>query len=113
MSAQARFKHGDPLTCPYTPSGAVTAGDVVVLNDTPFIAPSTLAANQAGSLNYGGAVYEVVADGAIAGGKKVYWDDATNKVSLTSSGNKGIGRLEPQSAAAADGDLVRMIHDPF
>lgn len=109
--AQAVFKQGDPIMVDYTPGADVAAGDVVVTNDTPRISHRPIASGKLGALAAAGGVYKVPADGAIGANKKVYWDDTNNKVTLTSSGNKGFG--ETVEAAAADGDLILVLHRPF
>jgi predicted RecA/RadA family phage recombinase len=96
----------------YTPSSAVTGGTVVVVGDLPLVAHRDIAADEQGALAAGGGVYEMTAGEAIAAGKKVWWNDSTNKVVETSTSNKVFGYLEADSSAAADGDTVRVIHMP-
>lgn len=97
----------------YTPSGsAVTGGTVVVVGDMPLVAHRDIAVGEQGALAAGGGVYEVVANGALAAGVKVYWDNTANKVSATSTGNKVFGYMEADSASTADGDYVRVLHNP-
>jgi len=107
---QAKFFHGDPLMVDYTPSGDVAAGAVVVVGDMPQIAHLDIAANRKGALAAGGGVYQVAADGAIAAGKRVYWDDSANKVTLTATSNKSFGWTI--TAAATNGDLIYVEHAP-
>jgi predicted RecA/RadA family phage recombinase len=109
--AEAVFKQGDPIMVDHTPSGAVAAGEVVVTGDSPRIAHRPIAAGVLGALAAAGGVYKVPADGAIAADKKVYWDNTANKVTLTSTSNKGFGTTV--EAAAADGDLIHVLHRPF
>lgn len=107
---QAKLYHGTPLMVDHTPGSAVSAGDVVVQGDIPMVAHADIAANRKGALAAGGGVYQVVADGAIAVGKYVVWDDTNNKVSLTASGKRFGFNL---TAAAADGDLIYVKHEPI
>lgn len=96
----------------YTPGSAVTGGTVVVVGDLPLVAHRDIAASEKAALAAGGGVYEMTAGEAIAAGKKVYWNDTSNKLVETASSNKVFGYLEADSSAAADGDTVRVIHAP-
>lgn len=108
---QADLYHGDNvIMADYTPGSAVTAGDVVVQSDIPTIAHLSIAASALGAMALAGGVYSVTADGAIAAGKLIYWDDTANKVTLTATGNKQFGYAA--TAAAADGDTIRALHHP-
>ena len=113
--ATATFRHGKPTMVDHTPGSKVNAGDVVVINDTPFIAHTDIAANVLGALAMRGGVYELPkASGsgtAINGGVQVYWDANNSQATTSSSGNKLIGRTTP--AGAADDDTTVMVeHDP-
>lgn len=110
MAFEARFSHGEPLMVDYTPGSAVSAGTVVVIGDAPRIAHQDIPANALGALAAFGGVYFVAADAAIAVGKKVYWNNSANKVTETASGNKAFGQTI--DAAAADGAVIRVIHQP-
>lgn len=114
MAAEARLKHGNPLMCDYTPSGAdVAAGKVVAVGDITAIAHSKIVDGTLGALAVGGGVYTVTAAGAYSAGTRVYWDDSANKVTTTLDSNKGFGYIAPGSSSGADGDLVDVIHSPF
>lgn len=67
----------------YTPSSAVTAGDVVVLGDLVAVAERDIAANEMGSLALNGTFTVPKITGAITVGAKIYWDPAGNPVSGT------------------------------
>lgn len=110
---QADLKNGSPLMADYTPGSAVTAGDVVVVDDIPCVAHSDIAASELGALAVGGAIYSCTADAAIVAGSKVYWDDTNNKVTETSTSNKIFGHVAPGSSSAADGDAIDVIHNPI
>jgi predicted RecA/RadA family phage recombinase len=111
--AQATFRNGCPLFVDYTPSGSsVSAGDVVVIGDSTFIAHADIPNGRKGALAASGGVYRVVAGGAIAQGKKAYWDSSAHKVVAASEGNTPIGFVAPGSSAAADGDVIEVIHLP-
>jgi predicted RecA/RadA family phage recombinase len=108
------MRQGNPRFVDYTPGSAVTAGDVVVVGDLPLIAHSNIAAGDLGALAAGGGVYDVIAATSAAAGVIVYWVDASNKVSTSSNSaaNKRFGYVAPNSSSGADGDTVRVIHDP-
>lgn len=108
----ATFKHGNVLSCDYTPGSAVTAGDVVVVGDVALIAHRDIAANAPGALAACGGVYGMTADAAIASGKKAYWNDTADKVTETASGNAHIGFVAPGSSSAADDDPIDIVHSP-
>lgn len=106
----AEFFHGSPTMVDHTPGSAVSAGDVVVTNDTPRVAHVDIAASTLGDLATGGGVYKMTADGAIGADKKVYWNAVASKVTLTAGSNKIFGVTT--TAAAADGDPIYVRHDP-
>lgn len=110
--AQATFKYGDPVMVDHTPSSAVTAGDVIVTSTTPRIAHLDIAANALGALAATGGIYEVTGDAAIAADKKVYWVNASDKVSedANSGANKAFGVTV--SACSGDGSTCNVRHDP-
>ena len=85
--AQAIFVSGCPEMVNYTPGSAVTGGDVIVTADTVRIAHTDIAASALGALAASGGVYSVPGDAAIAADKKVYWVDASNKVTETAGAN--------------------------
>lgn len=85
----------------YTPSAAVAAGEVVVLNDLVTVAPRPIAANALGVVARDGSHSLPKATGAIGQGAIVYWDATAGNVTTTSSGNKRAGKA---AAAAASAD---------
>lgn len=107
---KARLYHGTPLMIDYTPTAAVAAGDVVVLGNVPLVAHLDIPANRKGALAGGGAVYQMIGNAAIAEKKKVWWDDATGKVSETAGALKVFGWTV--SACAADGGFCYVKHAP-
>lgn len=112
MSYEAEFRNGAPLMTDYTPIAAIAAGEVVVVGALTAIAHQAISANALGALAVGGGVYRCVADGAIASGTKVYWNDAANKITTTAIGNTVFGYVAPGSSSAADGDLIDVVHTP-
>lgn len=111
-SFQAKAIAGDPIMADYTPSGAaVSAGAVVVVNNQPRVAHVDIADGELGALAVANGIYECTGDAAISSGKKVYWDDTNNKVTETSTSNKGFGWTV--SACSADGSKCNVLHMPF
>lgn len=112
---EAEFKRGMPIEVPYKPAVAVAAGEVVVVGAVPFVARLAIPANDVhGCLDARGGIYQCVADGNLAPGAKVYWNDTTNKITVTAAAGtrRHFGFIEPQSDPAADGDPVTVIHAP-
>lgn len=111
MPFEAQFLHGDPLMVDHTPSGAVAAGEVVVVGNTPRVAHLDIAANTLGALAAGGGVYQMLcASGAnVAAGKLVYWDNAANAFTETASGNLHFGFTVAAVTKATYGPVK---HDP-
>jgi predicted RecA/RadA family phage recombinase len=131
FSPKARFKQGIPLMVDYTPSGAVSAGDVILANGVLGIAHSDIAAGVLGALSYanGNAVYTFVKDAStFAVNDVAYWDNSAKKATSTSSGNTflgicktaaatGVGSVDIQfmtisSAASFIDPLTSQITDP-
>ncbi len=91
--AQAIFRYGDPEMVPYTPSGNVSAGDVIVEGAKCYIAHLDIAAGELGSVGARGGVYEVLATNGdtIDLGDKVYWDDSGNNAEESATSNTPLG----------------------
>lgn len=85
----------------YTPSSAVAAGDVVVLNDLVTVAPRPIAANALGAVAVEGVFSLPKASGAIGQGAIVYWDATAGNITTTSSGNKRAGKAAAAEVSAA------------
>jgi predicted RecA/RadA family phage recombinase len=111
----AQFIH-DGCAIDYTPTAAVTAGDVIVQGDLVGVARLDIAAGALGSLAVTG-VYDLPKTAgvgeAITAGAKVYWN-ATDSVATTDSDDGGdpavaYPYLGKTVAAAGDDDtLVRV-----
>jgi predicted RecA/RadA family phage recombinase len=87
---------GDYETVDHTPSGAISAGTVVVLGDKAYICHRDIPANELGALASRGGVYSMLADGGSGGevisqGDKLYWDDSSNIATATATGNVPLG----------------------
>ena len=93
----------------YTPSSAVTAGDVIVQGELVGVAKKDIAANVLGALSIEGVfdfAKSTASTSAITAGAKLYWD-AENEVATTTVGsNKYIGKAV--AAAAASASTVRV-----
>jgi predicted RecA/RadA family phage recombinase len=87
----------------YTPSSAVSAGDVVMLNDLITVAVRPIPANKLGAVAVEGVFKIAKASGAIGQGAIVYWDAGASNITTTSSGNKRAGKA---AEAAASGDAT-------
>ena len=92
------YQHGH--TVDYTPSSAVAAGDVVVLNDLVTVAPRPIAANKLGAVCVEGVFTLPKASGAVGQGALVYWDATNSNITTTSSGNKRAGKAAVAAASA-------------
>jgi predicted RecA/RadA family phage recombinase len=85
----------------HTPSSAVAAGAVVVLNDLVCVAPHAIAANALGKVDVGGSWSMPKATGAIGQGALVYWDATAGNITTTATNNKRAGKA---AKAAVSGD---------
>ena len=106
----AEFIH-DGKSIDYTPSAAVSAGDVVVQGDLIGIAKIDIPANTLGALAVQGVfdVPKTAGEGeAIASGAKVYWDvaDGVAKTDDETGANKYLGKTV---VAAADDDTTTRV----
>lgn len=103
MSGTAVYKQiGD--TVPYTPSSAVSAGDVVVQGELVGIAQRDIAANAAGDLIVAGVVTfpkATTSGSAITAGAKLYWDESSSVATTTVGSNKLIGKAVTAASASA------------
>lgn len=91
-------------TIPYTPSSAVSAGDVVVLGDLVCVATRDIAANELGALDCEG-VFEFPkftnsGDDSMDQGTVVYWDTSDLVITATQGSFKQAGHV---FVDAADG----------
>ena len=95
----------------YTPSGAVEAGQVVVLNDLVGIAKQPIPANRLGALAVTGVFScpkNVGSDEAIETGTTLYWDE-TNEVATDDSDSGANKLLGKAGADAGDDDLTVLV----
>src|SRR5262245_47885304 len=114
MAQEAVFSRGDPDFMDYIPAaGNVAAGQVVVLGNTAGItcgvAHQDIANGVLGSLGVGGGRYKIANAGNYAAWTKVYWDDAANKVTTTSTNNALFGF----TMEAGNNAVVEVKHFPY
>ena len=107
---EARFVGGSPAMTNYTPSSAVSAGQVIVVNGQCLIAHSDIAADALGAVSAqnGSAFYEV-SKGTTAAiltfNQVMYWDN-TNDIANTATTGTMIGRFVDGTATTAAGTIV-------
>ena len=104
MANFARYIKGETgPVIDYTPGGAVSAGQVVVVGDLVGVAKLDIAANVLGQLHLGG-VYDfpksTAGGSGQAAGTTMYWDAGNSVATPTSTGNKLLGKQELVSADA-------------
>jgi predicted RecA/RadA family phage recombinase len=88
----------------YTPSSAVTAGDVIVVGEKVAIATTNISADELGSLAVTGrfkVAKATLSTSAITQGTGLYWDASGETVTETAGSNKKIGIASAAAAAAA------------
>lgn len=117
------FKYGKPVMAKHTESGTHSAGDVVVIGATPFVAhvdvPQYTGGTLVDALAAGGGVYTGLSDGTPKRGQDVYWDATNKKFTTTSAGNTHFGVCVggttgdlASGSPSADGDACDVLHDP-
>jgi predicted RecA/RadA family phage recombinase len=89
----------------YTPSSAVSAGDVVVIGELVGVATEDIAASTLGAIDVQG-VFDmpkaVTSSSALTAGAIVYWDAGNQVVTTTASTHKTAGyTIEAATATAA------------
>lgn len=118
---QSSFKQGNPTFIDYTPaSGAVNAGDVIVLRPaasntingiTCGVAHQDIANNVAGAIAIGGGIYEVTSLENNANYVPVYWNDSADKVTSVTTNNARFGFIVSGGGQGAN-TTVRVLHAP-
>lgn len=83
----------DGNTYPYICPAAVTAGSVVVLNDTVTVAKTNGVTGELIAVQATGVVrLPKLSSSDIGQGKKVYWDAVNGQINLTATGNTYAGK---------------------
>ena len=104
------LKDGDAID--YTPSVAVTAGDVVVQGTLVGIAKKSIVASVLGALAVVGVFSFDKGTGsaaeALTAGAKVYWDSEAEIVTATAESNTYVGKVVIAAAEAATTVKVRL-----
>lgn len=112
---EAVFIHGDYRAIDHTPVGAIAAGEVVIIDEHPYIAHRAIAAGELGALAAYGGVYDFIKDGtsgpAITAGEDVSWIEGSNLASDVTTGNVYLGRAVAD--AGPSDALVRVLHMPY
>lgn len=93
--AEAAYRHGKPQMVDYTPTTAIAAGQVVPIGEGCLIAHSDLQSGRLEAAAAAGGVYECAkatgSSTAIGDRVSVYWNDTTNVITTTASGNAYLG----------------------
>ncbi len=119
----ANFKSGKPIMAKHVETGTHSAGDVVVIGSTPFIAhvavPSYTGGTLTDALSCQGGIYTMTSDGTGVIGQDAYFNTSTSKVTATSVGNVHIGVFVAGplgdlagAGPASDADLADVLHAP-
>lgn len=99
-------------TLDYTPSTAVTNGQIVNLGTRIGVAGSDIPANVQGQIHVNGVfILDKAASEAITMGASVYYDATNDVITATASGNVPAG-YAAQAAAAADATVLVNIGFP-
>ena len=110
MANFARYIKGDE-TIDYTPTSAVSAGQVVVVGDLVAVAKLDIPANTLGALHIEGVFDFPKGAGEIAAGATLYWDATNFQATASSTGNKLLGKAEVIALTGAT--TVRVVLQPW
>lgn len=111
----ANYRQGTPTMLDYTPGGAVSAGDIVVVGDTVRVSHHDIAASKLGALAAYGGVYDcpkaTSGGSAMSDGKVAFWDTVALVITTTPNGNTKVFGVT--AGASADADTTqRVLHMP-
>jgi predicted RecA/RadA family phage recombinase len=111
MALEAQYLGQATKVLDYTPSSAVAAGQVLVLNGGCYVANTAIAANVAGSILADGLFKGTYADdgGTITDGAKVYWNDTDNEFTGASASATLFGRSVGGASNSSGTVTVRLI----
>lgn len=114
--AQVTYRHGEPTMIDYTPGADVSAGDVVILGNTAGLTCGVVHVDTAnavqGAVAAGGGVYDAVNLDNAANYAKVWWDNATDKVTTTSTNNALFGFVVANGGGGAN-STCQVMHKPY
>jgi len=108
---EADYKGQANTVIDYTPSGAVSAGQVVVLNGGCYVTSRAIAASALGSL-YCDGIYKgtyATSGGTITDGAKVYFDDTANEFTNSTVSTTLFGRSVGGASSSSGTVTVRLI----
>jgi predicted RecA/RadA family phage recombinase len=105
MATATFIQNGDSID--YTPSGSVSAGDVIVLNDLVAIAKKDIADGVLGALAVTGVFEVPKAAGQIDLGESLYWNECSNTAS-TDYSDIYMGKAAANAATEAATCLVKL-----
>ena len=96
----------------YTPVGAITAGDVVVVGELVGVATSDIAAGALGALAIEG-IFDfpkaVTSGTAFTNGQLAYWDDTGDVATTTASTHEQIGYAVEAAADATTRVKIKLV----
>lgn len=108
----AIYQHGEPVMTDWTPGADVPQGSVEVQSTTTgltcIITHRPIAANQLGAVATGYGVYEVINADNAANFTKVWWNNATKRVTTTSTGNALFGFIVANGSGGANSRCLAM-----
>lgn len=107
-----KIDSGVPQMSDHQPSTDVTAGDVLVIGNVPYVAIHDIAANELGAIAAKGAVFlfDNVDSISVVAGTLVYWDDPAQKLVTDPGNNACFGVVTVD--AAFDDVTIAALHDP-
>lgn len=118
------FKAGKPVVAKHVEASTHSAGDVVVIGATPFVAHTDVPQFTGGTLTDAlaceGGIYTGLSDGTPVIGQPVYWIASSKKFTAIAAGNTHFGTCVGGPAAdglagsgpASDGDACDVLHAP-
>lgn len=106
MSETTYRQQGDIIN--YTPSVAMTAGEIVVEGELVGAAVTDIAANAEGALRIAGVINAPkLSTDVVVIGNILYWDDGNTRMTTTASTHKVIGiAVEDAGSGVADCDVL-------
>lgn len=114
MALEAEYLGQCTEVVPYTPSGAVAAGEVVILANNCHVASRAIAASGLGSLYCNGlfkSAYNSSA-GAVTDGAKIYFNTTSNECTDSTSGTTLIGRCVGSTTGASGATVTYRLINP-
>lgn len=112
MPVQAATSGGNSIkTPPFEHPSDIAAGEVVVINDYPFIAEHDFPVGRGNvQLAIRNGIYRMVPAAAYEMGVTVFWDNAAKKVTNVAVGNVHLGSTA--SVSYDDDEFIEVAHAP-